>query len=262
MKRRSILVTIFVCSFFMFSVSAYARIDPESIAGMWLLDEGNGDEALDSSGNEQHGVITGGPQWVEGVFGDCLEFAGGGQVEIPDNDIFNFGEDKNFSAVLWFNFSTPQDWNRIFRERTPGAWAAGNHGWEIQTQQAMVHWSLDDAAGNHMKTTYNNAGDGEWHHTAMIVDRDSKTMTSYLDGDNKMSVNIANIGSVADVLPITIAGGFTGMVDELAIFSDIIDQGDVVDIMNLGLSAALEIAEPVSPAGSLISVWASIKDIK
>ena len=35
-----------------------AKIDPDRIVGIWLLDEGNGDVAEDVSGNEREGTIT------------------------------------------------------------------------------------------------------------------------------------------------------------------------------------------------------------
>ena len=39
-----------------------AEIDPNSIVGLWLFDEGKGNEAEDSSGNGYHGDIEGDPK--------------------------------------------------------------------------------------------------------------------------------------------------------------------------------------------------------
>ena len=52
-----------------------AAIDPSSAMGIWLLDEGSGDTAYDSSGNDHHGTING-AQWVDGKFGGALSFDG------------------------------------------------------------------------------------------------------------------------------------------------------------------------------------------
>ena len=54
-----------------------AEIDPETITGLWLFDEGAGKVAIDSSGSGLDADITK-PEWVDGPFGKALEFDGGG----------------------------------------------------------------------------------------------------------------------------------------------------------------------------------------
>jgi hypothetical protein len=50
------------------SAVAYADIDPNSIVGIWLFDEGTGEMAKDSWVNGYHGKLNG-PVWVDGLFG-------------------------------------------------------------------------------------------------------------------------------------------------------------------------------------------------
>ena len=237
--------------------SSYAKIYSEALVGMWLFDEGKGAVAEDSSGNGHDGTIMGAAKRGEGKFGEAMEFAGGESITVPDNESLNFGTDS-FTVVMWFNFSNAQDWNRLVRERNPAPWASGSYGWEIQTQGLQIHWSLDDTAGNHQRTTYPNVGDGEWHHTAMVVDREKKMLITYMDGANEKSVNIANVDSVTDTLPITFGGGYAGAIDEVGIFSGVLDLDDVVDIMNMGLPEALGGAA-VSPAAKLAATWGWMK---
>lgn len=245
----------------MFAGQGFARIDPEAIVGLWLFEEGKGNMAEDSSGNGHDGTIMGAPKWMEGKFGEAMNFAGGESIAVPDNESLNFGTDS-FSVVMWFNFSSPQDWNRLLRERNPSPWGSGNYGWEIQTQGLQIHWSLDDTKGNHQKTTYPDVGDGEWHHTAMIVDRDKKLLITYMDGENERTINIANIGSVTYTLPITFGGGYAGAIDDVGIFKGVLDLDDVVDIMNNGLSEALKTGAAVSPSSKLTNTWGGIKNSK
>ena len=47
--------------------------DPD-LAGWWKLDEGQGTTALDWSGHDHHGTLTGGPQWVTAYDGGGLQF--------------------------------------------------------------------------------------------------------------------------------------------------------------------------------------------
>ncbi|MCP4258760.1 MAG: hypothetical protein GY774_14850 [Planctomycetes bacterium] len=46
------------------------------LVGWWKFDEGSGNNAFDSSGNENYGLLLGGPQWVAGKIDGALEFDG------------------------------------------------------------------------------------------------------------------------------------------------------------------------------------------
>ena len=48
----------------------------QGLVGYWTFDEGSGTDLHDYSGNENHGITYGGPQWVNGVSGYALEFDG------------------------------------------------------------------------------------------------------------------------------------------------------------------------------------------
>jgi hypothetical protein len=258
MKENYLPIAMLVLFFVSSLVSpSYARIDPEAVVGIWLFEEGKGTVAEDSSGNGHDGLIAGAARWDAGKFGEAMDFTGGSSVTVPDHEALNF-ETDSFTVVLWFNFSAAQDWNRLVRERNPNPWGSGNLGWEIQTQGVQIHWSLDDAAGNHQKTTYPGTGDGEWHHTAMVVNREEKLLVSYLDGENQRTVNIANMDSVTTTFPVIFGGGYSGLIDEIGIFKGVLEQDDIVNIMNMGLSEAIG-GVAVSPVGTLASIWGWIK---
>jgi hypothetical protein len=134
-------------------------------------------------------------------------------------------------------------------------------GWELQTQGLQIHWSLDDRAGHHKKTTYADGGNGEWRHTAMIVNRDKQKLITYLDGADEKSIDIADIEDVTDVQPVTIGGGITGGVDEVGIFNVVLTADDVVEIMNSGLTEILAGAA-VSPSAKLATTWGQMKSAR
>jgi hypothetical protein len=256
MKSRLIYMSFAVFALFACSIS-YAKINPDSVAGFWLCNEGKGNLLEDASGNGHDGNIAGAVEWIKGPFGEAIDLTGG-SITVPDHEVFNFDE-SSFTVMLWVNFSQAQDWNRIFRERTPGPWGNGNDGWELQTQGVQIHWSLDDAAGNALRTTYPDVGDGEWHHTVMIVDRDENMLYSYLDGENEMSVNIAAMGSVTNANPLIFGENYQGAIDEAAIFKGVMDLDDITEIMNIGLSEAIYKGAAVSPISSSATTWANIK---
>ena len=259
MRGRMTAVSIYTLVILILPLAAEAKIDPATAVGVWLFDEPNVAVVKDLSGNGNDGIVRVPPKWIDGPFGKAVEFSGSGQmIEVPDSESLNFGDKQSFTVVVWFKFSQPQDWNRLVRERNPSPWGSGNYGWELQTQGLRIHWSLDDSAGNHVKTTYENAGTGEWRHTAMVVDRENKVMITYLDGDNERRVNIDNIGSVTGNLPVVIGGGIIGAIDEVGIFRAVLSQEDIVQIMKEGLEEVLK-GLAVSPPGKLAAPWGRIK---
>ena len=65
-----------LCS--IFAARIYA-IDQNTIVGLWMFDEVNGDITQDSSENGNDGNVVS-SNWVDGQFGEALEFTGSGYV--------------------------------------------------------------------------------------------------------------------------------------------------------------------------------------
>src|SRR5512144_2059958 len=79
-----------------------AQVNPESIAGLWLMDEGSGTVAKDSSGHGYHADLKGKPAWVKGKFGRALEFDGASYLEIRESARnLAFGGVSPFSVTAW-----------------------------------------------------------------------------------------------------------------------------------------------------------------
>ena len=49
--------------------SIHAKIDPDTIVGAWLFEEGKGKVAEDLSGGQHNGKLEKGPRWVRGKSG-------------------------------------------------------------------------------------------------------------------------------------------------------------------------------------------------
>jgi hypothetical protein len=261
MKGSLILIFIAIVVVLCVLVNSSDALDPKKTVGAWCLDDGKGNVAVDSSGNGRNGKIAGSPVWIAGKFGKALQVTSSDSVTIPDDDALEFGI-KSFSVVTWFKFSNAQDWNRIVRGRNPGAWGGGNTGWELQTQGVSINWSLDDTAKNALQTTHAGVADGEWHHAAMIVNREKKTLLAYLDGENEQLLNIANIVSISSNTDPVIGGGLNGSIDDVAIFNGAITQDDVKAIMDKGLPEVLKGNASVSSLDKTASMWGMIKSLE
>jgi|SaaInl4_135m_RNA_FD_contig_41_671273_length_1259_multi_5_in_0_out_0_1 hypothetical protein len=235
----------------------HAALDKEDAVALWLLDDVAGGTTLDISGNGLDGMIQGAPDDIDGKFAGGLELAGGSGFLVEDVPELNFDE-ESFSVTIWFQFDAAPDWGRLVRDRNPSPWGSGNAGWELQTQGLQVHWSLDDVASTHMKNSYADAGNGEWRHTAMIVDRENDLLITYLDGIDRKEVDIEAIDSVTGPQPVTIGDGFPGMIDEIGIFNVALTEDDVITIMESGLEAAVGGAA-VEPEGKAPVTWAAMK---
>ena len=88
MKTKNIMSLLFVIIInAVVAAPSYCKIAPETIVAYWLLDDGQGKTATDSSDNAYDGFITG-SNWVDGKYGKALEFDGKtDQVEVPDQKV-------------------------------------------------------------------------------------------------------------------------------------------------------------------------------
>jgi hypothetical protein len=78
-----------------------AQSSESSLVGYWKFDEGTGTIAHDSSGNNNHGTINGGPIWVDGISGLALHFDGDDDnVMVPDSNSLHITDPLTID--FWF----------------------------------------------------------------------------------------------------------------------------------------------------------------
>jgi len=252
----------------MFTKGSYAEINPEDIAGIWLLDEGEGDEAEDASGNENHGSVKGDPEWVESKYGKALEFDGVDDfVEVladnigiaeqltvsvlvkPDTQTAgNYGDHKDiirsqcFGSGKW-GICTLPGFNASSLLQIHVAWIEGGDLW-WQTEGEQI------------------AARDEWNSITMVWDRDAGKATLYRNGEN-----VGGTEPSKGAKPITTgfrigsdcAGPFKGVIDEAAIFNAALDEDDIENIATKGVEWALD-PIAVDIHGKLATSWGIIKD--
>ena len=69
--------------------SSSAEIDPSSVVGIWLFDDGTGSVAMDSSGNNNHGTNRQCANLGDGRFGGALAFDGTGNCVSTGQKLLN-----------------------------------------------------------------------------------------------------------------------------------------------------------------------------
>ncbi len=237
-----------------------AKIDPTTIAGLWLFDDGAGKVVKDSSGNKLDAEVIGSVKWVNGKFGKAIEFdGGGGHVKIPDH----VNPTVAITVTAWCK-SSSATWNQ--------------HGWLVEKRDAYI---LHPVQGTkNMAFCVVNGGPWnqprswdtgqvgpdditEWHMYTCTFNSKTGAWKIWIDGEEKSSMEINKAELAPDNGPIFIgndtccAGRFgAGIVDEVAVFSVELSKADIQTIYTQGLKIA---ALSVDKAGKLSSTWAKIK---
>ena len=77
-----------------------AKVEPEAVLGIWLLDENKGGAATDSSKNGRDGKITGSLKVVKAKFNQGFEFEGklNNDVSVPHDKPLNL---EKFTITYW-----------------------------------------------------------------------------------------------------------------------------------------------------------------
>lgn len=233
-----------------------AKIDPDTAVGVWLFEEGSGDDTADSSGKENVGTING-ADWTDGKFGQGLEFEGGDWVSIDSTPDLQLGEAHTMMA--WFYATDIASWRQLIAKNNeyllridpPGE---GNKmsafvsigGWEPRASANVP----DTDTWIHFAATYDNSANGN----QLVV---------YVNGVQAgASTRAGNPAGNAD--PVTIGrwndgSYFFGIIDEVAIFNSILTEDDLQTIMDNGLDEALGGIAAVDASKKLATTWANLK---
>jgi len=234
----------------MLTGQSYAEIDPDTILGVWLLDEGSGDLTEDASGNGHDGTLVASPAWVTGYFGNALEFDGSSTyVDCGNAGVLNV---DLFSVSFWCYIPSIQSWNHmISRGSHVASGSPGSVNWGVMmydAQETILYETYNDTSwvGITAVTTA-----GEWHH--LVATLDGTAMQLYHDGV------LASSGSGATLLDASRSfvigarsdagsggGPFIGSLDEVGFFNAVVAPEDIETIMNKGLAEIL--------GGSLVAV--------
>ncbi|MFB0551974.1 MAG: LamG domain-containing protein [Phycisphaerae bacterium] len=241
MTRLTIICISFIIVSLMFAGQSYADIDPETVLGIWLLDEGKGEITEDSSGNGNDGTLGGGPKWIDGVYGKALDFSGSSSyVDCGNAEALNVDV---FSVSFWCNIPSTQSWNHmISRGEHHGGGNPGAVNWGVMmydAQETILYETYNDTVKPSISAATTT---GEWHH--VVATHDGATMQLYHDGQLAGTSPTAGI-MLDENLAFIIgaqsrAGGpsdyFNGSIDEVGYFNTILTPEDIEMIMNNGLS--------------------------
>ena len=229
--------------------------DAENIVALWLLDDGNGNIATDSSGNGHDGTIEG-AKWDEGKFEGGLTFMNSKVTVAPANDLIL----PEFTIEAWVKL-VPTGAYQVIMTR---GLDVRNYYLGIESFSGdvpMSNLTLDGGAtwtSVHGGTTVT---DDEWHHVAVTYDGDLGTI--YVDGEvDGESPMLGPPDEKAEPQEIAIgwngvgAAFVSGTLDEIGLWRVALEEEEIQKTMAEGLQTFIA---PVNPQGKLPMLWGAIK---
>ncbi len=233
-----------------------AKIDPKTIVGLWLLDEGAGKVAKDTSGNDNDGDLVDNPKWVDGKFGKALEFNGTSDSMEANSDGLPLAADDR-TIAFWVKSPNMAMGNKFLV-----GWGNG-----AAQQMSCLVMGLGNAPsrkpgfwgwGNDLPSNATLEND-TWYHIAFTLEGTSGKL--YRNGELDSESTISGLNTPPDTKFrvanfTTVMTAFAGSFDEVVVFDVALTEDDIKSLMQ-GLSRLIT---AISPSGKLTATWGRIKN--
>ena len=229
----------------------FAKADIASgLVGHWTFDEGSGSTALDSSGNNSSGTISG-PSWATGRIGSALSFDGSNDyVRVPyksNLQLYN----SSFTFSSWIKSTDSDEGMIVVRDsgnNTYNEWYFGlNHN------NLNGNLSIWDGSNWHA-TSSANVNDGGWHMATITYD--GSVIRMYKDGNlvattssvttNYSSTDDIYIGGRNPALP----RYFNGVIDDVRVYNRALSASDISELF---VAAGTPPGDSTTPTVSITS---------
>ncbi len=210
------------------------------LVGWWKLDETEGRDVVDSSGNNNFGkILEGSPKWQPsgGKIGGALLFDGKGDfINIANESNFDFTNQMTVAA--WVKVNSVNNWWQAIVTKGDSAWRF--HHYE---QSGRVAFHATGLTTPNMQQHGGPAGDsqvtdGQWHHVAAVYGGGKGYI--YVDGQLDDEIDMAGtIGTNNE--PVMIGENsqqrgryFNGMIDEVRVYDYALSAGEVSELAKGG----------------------------
>ena len=230
-------------------------VPPEAyLVAHWKLDEGAGDTAQDSAG-DNNGVLRGDPQWrpYRGRMDGALEFDGvADYVDCGNSAVFDITDEITLAA--WVNISAVNmDWQPIV--------AKGDSAWRLSTAEDQMRFHLAVTGGPPWNFINGDieVGENEWHHVCGTYD--GSNMRLYVDGIEDSASPVAESNGVqVNEYNVYIGANeehderyWDGMIDDVRIYTCPLTS---VEVRELFMEAPLYVDADSPPGFNDGSSWA------
>ena len=234
MCRRLFLLISFIL------VLSLAGNTSANLVAHWKFDDGAGSTAVDSSGNGNHGILNGDPQWINGHSGGALDLDGNGDyVELPISSLL--GSLTNSTFATWVDFSNEGGaWQRLFDfgiDTTYNMFLTPR----MDTGGVMRFAITISSYNDEDQTTATGTLASGWHHVAVTLDADNNIHSLYLDGElvaqnTNARYTPSSLGETTQNWlgrsQYSADGYFDGSLDDFRIYDRVLTAGHIRDLYN------------------------------
>lgn len=201
----------------------------KNLAGYWKFDEGSGTTALDSSGYNRNGTVSGATVNQTGQVGKAYSFGGDGD-NVNLGDRYNYTSD-NFTYAFWIKL------NSLAAQTVPlykGRYEVD--GWYANVETTGITRIVTNTSGNATSVS-SGAGaitTGTWYHIVGVKNGSSSKI--YVNGAEAGSGTLQNPTSTSDDFLIGSyrAGALpvSGLMDDVRIWNRALSEAEVGDLYN------------------------------
>jgi hypothetical protein len=215
------------------------------LIGWWRFNEGSGDTAMDSSGNNHDGTLNGTPEWVSGPpgFGGALAFNPDGCIGIDCGVFDPTNGTGQFTLALWAFWDGTGEIQHFLTK---------SNGWGADTMMFQVELWAANASADHtdrVGISYQPVGSipfslmpqEEWVHLAWTFDGTNARV--YLNGVDEEGPKALSIGPNVDAMveigynsnrPTVNERTFHGALDEVRIYDYALTEAEIQIVMQGG----------------------------
>jgi uncharacterized repeat protein (TIGR02543 family) len=212
------------------------------LIGYWKFNEDVGGLAIDSTSNENHGIIYGATKKPEPL--KYLSFDGvDDYVNMGDQDEFDFGS-NDFTVSAWaLRPVQGNDWSRSIVTKWNTGSSPGTNEWILSlggggATGVQPSFSIQSDINSYTVRSPYNSTINNWYHLAGI--REGEYIKLYVNGDLKDSTYIGNIavnnvGRELLIAKINPGYNFNGLIDDVRIYNRALTQQEIKENMTTEL---------------------------
>ncbi|MDT8301260.1 MAG: LamG domain-containing protein [Sedimentisphaerales bacterium] len=255
-KRFAACVIFFIITGLICASRSYGQVDAGSVVAFWLFDEASGNVAMDNSGNGYDADLVENPVWVDGKFGNAIEFQGTNYLEIRDSaQNMPFGGSDPFTITAWVKNQGGGTIMGKFNGGIIGAYILTiSGGGTVGFHREVDPWSFSGSLAlpadefGHVAVTYDGAEmkiyvNGEFDSAQERGPQNTDTVTPVLIGARFTSDEPSEF--------------FTGVLDEVALF-DVALTDEQIRYVMLGLSFPKASGPEPADGAFLDDTWVSL----
>lgn len=211
---------------YLMGTPAMERDWEQRLYGHWKFDEtGTIITASDASGNNRHGVISGG-SWTGGRLEGAIELNGSQNISVINNADFN--GNARFTVMAWIKPSTTISSSSIIIGKHNGT------GWKFTGDgSGRLGLTLN---GTSISGTTSAISTGTWHHVAVSWNTTGPVIF-YVNGnvDRVLSGSYTVTNNSENVI---IGSGFNGAIDDVRCYGDTITENTIRSIYRNGIRSS------------------------